>query len=361
MRVGDKPMAATGAALPVPDRATNGGVVPLAATFRLAVRGPAAVGVNAKVTVQLLPTPKLPPAAHVPWPSAKSDAAAPDKVMAVRLAAALPLLVRVSVCPLLLVPTVAAPKSRAVLAGIQASTGANTTAAPVPVRAMALGEVLALLVMMMNADLVPTDAGEKTVLNEHELPAGKVAGQVWLKANSAELDARPASVRAAEPLLVSVMAFALDVVPTVWLPKDTLPLDKVTAGTGVAVPVPSNVMDALPLLALLAKVKVALRLPVADGVNVSSTLHVPPAAKGVAVPHVPARAKSLAAAPANVRPLKFSAAVPLLDTVTLCAVLVPPSTCEPKLSAVALRDKVAVGAALPVPFSVTVLGEFAAL
>jgi hypothetical protein len=129
----------------------------------------------------------------------------------------------------------------------------------------------------------------------------------------------------------------------------------------VAVPVPPRLTAALPLLALLARVSVALRLPVAVGAKPSTRVQLPPAATGVAVLQVPARLKSPGAVPPSVRPVKASAAEPLLLTVTICVAPAVPTTCEPKFSAVALIEMAAAGAALPVPLSATVVGELAAL
>ncbi len=112
----------------------------------------------------------------------------------------------------------------------------------------------------------PASAGVNTVLSVHALPAARLAGQLWLRLKSVPAAAMPLRVSAAEPVLVSVTALALEDVPTVRLPKAMVLLDKPTAGTGVAVPVPLRASVALPLLALLARVRVALRLPVAAAV-----------------------------------------------------------------------------------------------
>ena len=66
----------------------------------------------------------------------------------------------------------------------------------------------------------------------------------------------------------------------------------------------------------------ALRAPLADGVNVTLIKHDAPTAK---LPgHVLVCAKSLAFVPVTVMPLIVSALVPLLVSVTVCALLVVP-------------------------------------
>ena len=62
------------------------------------------------------------------------------------------------------------------------------------------------------------------------------------------------------PLFKSV-TLRLPVAPMVTAPKSVLAGLRLTAAAGVAAPLPPSVITALPLLALLAMVRLALRLP----------------------------------------------------------------------------------------------------
>jgi len=78
--------------------------------------------------------------------------------------------------------------------------------------------------------------------------------------------------RLAVPVLVTVSPWAAPVVLRTWLPKLKPRADKLTTG---AVPVPLKVTVCGLLKALSVKFSGALRLPVADGVNVTLTVQVP--------------------------------------------------------------------------------------
>ena len=83
------------------------------------------------------------------------EALAPVTEMLVIVSAALPLLVIVTACKLLHVPTVVAPN--AMLVGDRV-TGVDD-ARPVPVNGMLCGELAALSVMVMAADNAPVEVG----------------------------------------------------------------------------------------------------------------------------------------------------------------------------------------------------------
>lgn len=76
------------------------------------------------------------------------------------------------------------------------------------------------------------------------------------------------------------------------------------------------------LLLLSVIVKVAVRVPLAAGVNVTLTEQLAPPASEL--PHVVVSANSLALAPEKAIPLIDSAALPVLLRVKLCALLVVP-------------------------------------
>ncbi len=91
-------------------------------------------------------------------------------------------------------------------------------------------------------------------------------------------------VSVAVPLLVSVTACAALVLPTCWLPKLRLVLERVTAGAAGATPVPVRLtLCGLPA-ALSVIDTVPVRVPVAVGVNV--TLIVQLAAAATDAPQV---------------------------------------------------------------------------
>jgi len=87
--------------------------------------------------------------------------------------------------------------------------------------------------------------------------------------------ARLLILKPALPVLVRVTAWAVVVVPTDWLPKDRLLGEKVTAG---AVPVPERITVCRLPAALSVMVSAAERLPLADGVNVTLSVQLAPAA-----------------------------------------------------------------------------------
>ena len=95
------------------------------------------------------------------------------------------------------------------------------------------------------------------------------------------------------------------------------------AGAGGAAPVPVSAIVCDPTL--LATVTVAERVPAAEGVNVYDRLH---ACAGASVaPHADvSSAKSPALSPPSVMPWSVSVPAPLLATVTVLVVVVPPSS-----------------------------------
>src|SRR5262249_43919963 len=94
--------------------------------------------------------------------------------------------------------------------------------------------------------------------------------------------------RAAVPEFVSVTGIGVAGVPTFTAPKATLAGEKVTAGVGALEPIPVIGTVCVAGVALSANVSVAFSVvPLVDGVNVSTTVQVPPvAATGVATTQV---------------------------------------------------------------------------
>src|SRR6266852_657936 len=120
-------------------------------------------------------------------------------------------------------------------------------------------------------------------------------------------------------------------------------------------PVPVTATVCGLLLALSDTVRVAVRAPVALGVNVTEMVHLPLAC--TLPSHVLVSAKSPGSAPANEMPLIVSVVGRLFVSVTFLAALVVPTVCAANVSEVG--DTVA--CATPLPVSATVCGLPAAL
>ena len=94
-------------------------------------------------------------------------------------------------------------------------------------------------------------------------------------------------------------------------------------------PIPVKETDCGLSLALSLMFIVAVRIPVAPGVNVTEIVHLPLAA--TLVPQVSVSAKSPESLPVNVIPVMDSMAGVLLVRVTFLAALVVPTVCLAKL------------------------------
>ena len=192
----------------------------------------------------------------------------------------------------------------------------------------------------------PMAVGENVTAIVHvpEAATGLEVEQVVLGSRAkSPLAARALIVSALVPVLFNVTDCTAVVVPTTVLPKVRLEGASVTPG---AVPVPVNAMICAPPLALSVMVTTPVRTPVAVGVNVAAIVQVFPAATGVEIEQVePAsRAKS----PLAARAVMESELVPVLVSVTDCAVAVVPITVLPK---VRLEGVSVTPAAVPAPLS----------
>jgi hypothetical protein len=105
------------------------------------------------------------------------------------------------------------------------------------------------------------------------------------------------------------------------------------------------------LLLLSVTFKEAVRLPAAEGVNVTLSVQLPPAASEL--PHVVVSAKSPGLAPVNAIPLRDKAAFPGLFSVTVWPALVVPRFWPLKVRLVGVTPA---NGALPVPVRLTVWG-----
>lgn len=220
-----------GAAVPVPDKFTACGLFgALLATERLAARAPAAVGVKVAVSVQLAPA-ATEPAAQVPV-RAKSPALVPASVMPLMESAAFPVLVSVTLCAALDIPTCTLPSAIVLPDKPTAGEGA---AAPVPLKLTALGEPVALCAIDSEPLRAPVAPGLKVTFTV-QVALAATELQLFVCAKSAPFvppTVTPLTVSAAVPELVTVTIIAVLVLPTVTLPKPSVVVLRLIAGEGV--------------------------------------------------------------------------------------------------------------------------------
>lgn len=159
---------------------------------------PVVVGAKWPWMVQLAPTARLDPQVLA---KTKDEASAPVTAMLAMVRVAEPVLVMVTDCELLEVPTLVAAKETLV---VERVTGGST---PVPLRAMDCGEVVALSVMVMEAVSAPATAGAKWPWMVQLAPAARLVPQVLAKTKEdalAPVTAMLVMVNAAVPVLVMV-------------------------------------------------------------------------------------------------------------------------------------------------------------
>ena len=125
----------------------------------------------------------------------------PVKARLVMLKAALPVLLRVTVCAVLVIPTGWLPKARLLAERL------TTTAVPVPERLTDCGLPLALSVMLTEAVRLPLAAGVNVTLMVQLAPAATELPHVLVWAKSLALvpvKARLVMLKAAVPVLLRV-------------------------------------------------------------------------------------------------------------------------------------------------------------
>jgi hypothetical protein len=143
---------------PVPLNATVCGLpVALSAMFNVAVRVPAACGVNSTLIVQLAPAANVPVALH-PAPdegsgTAKSSAPGPLVVNPAKLTAAVLVFITVTLCAALVVLTACEPNVK--LSGVTVAV----SGVPVPVNVTVCGLPVALSVNVIAPVRVPVAVG----------------------------------------------------------------------------------------------------------------------------------------------------------------------------------------------------------
>jgi hypothetical protein len=127
------------------------------------------------------------------------------------------------------------------------------------------------------------------------------------------------------------------VVPTTWSPKAKLVADKVALGPAVS-PAPLRETECgLPIVLSVIVIE-ALRGPNWLGVKVTLMVQFAPAATFES--HVLLWVKSAALFPVSAMLLITTAEVPVLVTVSCCALLTVPTSCRPKLRLEGARVRV---------------------
>lgn len=182
----------------------------------------------------------------------------------------MPVLVNVTVCAALVVPTTWLPKVR--LSAERLTSG--PVAMAVPVRLIRFGLLGALLVMVMLPVRIPTAVGVNVTLIVQLAPAAKLLPQLFDETKS-PLAVMLVSTRVVVPVFVAATVCGRLVVPTVWLAKFRLLVDRDSPGV---TPVPlSPIVRGLPA-PLSVIVTEPERAPAAVGVKVTLIVQLVPGA-----------------------------------------------------------------------------------
>jgi len=232
--IGVSVIAGAAAAAPVPVSFTVcGDPVALSAMESEAARAPAAAGLNSTETVHVAPAAS--DVVHVFAERMKEVAFVPVRVSELSVSAAVPEFFTVTTCAAVVEPTVVEAKVR--LVGVSVTAGA-AAAAPVPVRATAWGEPVALSAMESEAVNAPVAAGLNSTETVQVAPAASDVVQVFAETMK-EVALVPVrvselSVSAAVPEFFTVTTCAALVEPTVVEAKVRLVGVSVTAGAAAA-------------------------------------------------------------------------------------------------------------------------------
>src|SRR5208337_2146481 len=220
------------------------------------------VGLKVTVMVQVAFLARLPVQVVV---SEKSEGTVPVIAILVKTSGAVPVLFTVITCGALVVPS--GTFGNAKLGGVIVATPAR----PVPVRVAECGLPVALSVTVTLAVRVPDPSGENVTAMLQLNPGASGLTQlfVWAKSpGSAPVMVTGEKVRFAVPLLVRVMFCGALVVPSDWDAKVRLAGKRLTSGTALLMPIPERVMVRGLPGSVSVIVRVAVRVPVPDGVNV---------------------------------------------------------------------------------------------
>jgi len=131
--------------------------------------------------------------------------------------------------------------------------------------------------------------------------------------------------------------------------------ENVTMGAGAGVPVPVSVAVCGELAALSVTVRVALKVAAEVGVKVTEMVQVEDTAS--VEPQVVVWAKSEGLAPVSEIPVMLSTALPVFESVRVCAAEVVPAVVLGKVSVPPDKEATGAGAGVPVPVSAAVCGE----
>jgi hypothetical protein len=201
---------------PVPDKATVSGLPGESVMVNVAVRVPAAEGLNVTEMMQLAEGARV--AAQVLLETAKSAAFAPAMAILDTLIATVPPLVNVTACGGLAVPTASREKVR--LAGATLAF----SMAPIPESATVCGLLLASSVKVRLAVRAPSADGVNAMLTVQLAAGARDAPQVLLEvAKSPEFG--PVNVTllmeiAEAPLFCNVAVWMAEVAPRLMMPKE---------------------------------------------------------------------------------------------------------------------------------------------
>jgi hypothetical protein len=189
-----------------------------------------------------------------------------------------------------------APCATVTVVGAALSVKSGGVFVPVPVSPTVCGLPAALSVMVNVPVRVPVAVGVNVTLIVQFAFAASIAGSVphvFVCAKSPDA-AMELIVSAAFPVFVTVTVCAALCVFSNWLPKVRLVGASVTAGAGIA-PIPLSAMFCGLVLSPSVRTSVPGLDPAADGVNVTLTVQVLVAPKGMLLPHVLVAAYSVLA------------------------------------------------------------------
>ena len=177
------------------------------------------------------------------------------------VSAAVPVLVMVTYCDALVVPTLTAPNETIVGDSVTGPVGAT----PVPLSVIDCGELLALSVMVIAAVMAPAVVGPKCPWMVQLAPIARVFPQEFAKTNCDALVPVTAMLvmeTATVPVLVMVTVCVPLIVPSLTEPKARFVDESVTGG---ATPVPVRATVWGDVVALSVMVTLAVIAPGAVG------------------------------------------------------------------------------------------------
>jgi hypothetical protein len=249
---------------------TCGALTALDATLTLPLAAPDVVGVKVNAKLQVALAAKL-------LPQLCATAKPALAVMPAKLTLPVPALLNTALREVDVTPVLWLPNAKLDGAKFSNKVGA-TTAAPVPLKLNAAAPLLASDVMLRVALRKPTAPGVKVNPTVQLPPTANapVAEHVALRVKSVAaipVKLKPLKVSVAAPLLVTVTVCAVLTLPKVCDANVSDAAFSEIAGCGVAVPVPFKAMLEGEPLALCVRFRLALRAPVAVGVNTSFNKH----------------------------------------------------------------------------------------